>query len=65
MKPWHWPCIESPDAENPWPEGSHMASKWKLDVEAQERYRQLERAARRNLPSPEGSKHELEQVRAQ
>jgi hypothetical protein len=43
-KPWEWPCVQSPAVQNPWPEGSYMDSKWEPNVEAQERYRQLEAA---------------------
>jgi hypothetical protein len=37
--------VESPDAENPWPAGSYMASKWQPDIAGQERYRMLEQTA--------------------
>ena len=45
LKVWEWPAIETPGAVTPYPEGSHAALIWRADLEAQERYRALERAA--------------------
>jgi hypothetical protein len=49
---WDWPCIQHPDAANPWPEGSYMAGQWKPNLVAQELYRALERAAHRRRSGP-------------
>jgi hypothetical protein len=44
LAPWQWPCIQSPDTVNPYPEGSYAAQRWAPDLEAQARYRELEQA---------------------
>ena len=45
LQPWQWPAIETPGAVSPYPEGSDAALNDKPDLEAQERYCMLERAA--------------------
>jgi hypothetical protein len=42
---WDWPCIQTPGAVTPYPEGSYAAEHWKPNLEGQARYRMLERAA--------------------
>jgi hypothetical protein len=51
MKPWQWPCVESPATRNPWPEGSYKHGRWGPDLEAQSLWRELEAAlaARRSF----------------
>jgi hypothetical protein len=44
LRPWQFPAIEHPDAENPYPPGSPAAASWKPDLEAQARWRALEAA---------------------
>ena len=34
LKPWHWPAVEHPQAENPYPERSAAAASWRPNVEA-------------------------------
>jgi hypothetical protein len=45
LKVWQWPAIQTPGACTPYPAGSYAAANWKPNLEAQERYRALERAA--------------------
>jgi hypothetical protein len=45
LRPWEWPAIETPGALPCYPEGSPAALAWKPDLEAQARYRALEKAA--------------------
>jgi hypothetical protein len=59
-RPWQWPCVEPPDAENPYPEGSYAAARWQPNLEAQERWRLLkEAAARRSRSSSSSSRNAL------
>jgi hypothetical protein len=44
IRPWHWPVIQSPHAECPYPEGSQAAAAWKPNEEAQARWRVLDAA---------------------
>jgi hypothetical protein len=44
LRPWQFPAVEHPDAQCPYPAGSHAAAQWKPDLEAQARYRELENA---------------------
>jgi hypothetical protein len=50
LAPWQWPAYQRPDAVAPFPEGSPAAKSWKPDLEGQERYRALERAAAKVTP---------------
>jgi hypothetical protein len=45
LKAWHWPAVEHPQAENPYPEGSAAAERWHPNVEARSRWRLLDAAA--------------------
>jgi hypothetical protein len=45
MPPWRWPCVESPHAQNPFPEGSPAAANWAPDKNAQALWRALDEAA--------------------
>ena len=45
LKPWHWPAVEHPQAENPYPERSAAASSWRPNVEARALWRVLDEAA--------------------
>jgi hypothetical protein len=41
-RPWEWPCVQHPNAANPWPAGSTAHAHWQPDVNAQRCYRQLD-----------------------
>jgi hypothetical protein len=43
IKPWHWPVIQSPNVQNPYPEGSYAAQHWEPNLIAQERHIELAR----------------------
>ena len=42
IRPWHWPVIQSPRAQCPYPEGSYAAAQWSPNETAQARWRELE-----------------------
>jgi hypothetical protein len=44
IRPWHWPVIQSPRVQGPYPEGSHAAAQWSPNETAQARWRELEAA---------------------
>ena len=44
IRPWHWPVIESPRAQCPYPDGSCAAAQWRPNEAAQARWRELEAA---------------------
>jgi hypothetical protein len=44
IRPWHWPVIQSPRAQCPYPEGSYAAAQWRPNEAAQARWRELEAA---------------------
>ena len=44
LRPWHWPAVENPQAENPYPEGSAAAASWRPDAEARALWRVFEEA---------------------
>jgi hypothetical protein len=46
LRPWQWPAVENPAAENPYSAGSPAAAHWKPKLEAQARWRALEAAER-------------------
>ena len=43
-RPWHWPVIENPQAECPYPEGSYAAARWQPNEQGQARWRELDAA---------------------
>ena len=45
-RPWEWPCIESPEAECPYPPGSAAAHSWRPNERAQQMWQALAGAAR-------------------
>jgi hypothetical protein len=45
-KPWHWPAIENPDVENPYPPGSAAHQRWKPNLRGQAMWRALAAASR-------------------
>ena len=45
-KPWEYPCVEHPDALNPYPPGSPAAQSWRPDERAQEMWKALDAASR-------------------
>jgi hypothetical protein len=45
-RPWEWPCIQSPEAESPYPPGSPAAQSWRPNERAQQMWQALARAAR-------------------
>jgi len=45
-KPWHFPCVEDPDARSPYPEGSAAYAAHQPDLEAQTKWRALAKASR-------------------
>jgi hypothetical protein len=45
IRPWHWPVVQSPHVQNPYPEGSAAAKQWEPNRVAQERWRALDAAA--------------------
>ena len=45
-RPWEWPCIQSPEAESPYPAGTPAAQNWRPNERAQHMWRMLEQAAR-------------------
>jgi hypothetical protein len=44
IRPWHWPVIENPHAQCPYPEGSYAAVRWRPNEQGQARWRELEAA---------------------
>src|SRR5262249_34788203 len=45
-RPWEWPCIQSPEAECPYPPGSPAAQSWRGNERAQQMWQALAGAAR-------------------
>src|SRR5262245_30492549 len=45
-RPWEWPCIQSPEAECPYPPGSPAAQSWRPNERAQQMWQALAGAAR-------------------
>lgn len=67
IRPWHWPVIQSPRAQGPYPEGSYTAAQWSPNETAQARWRELEAAlaegganqrCRRGLIKPRANRQE-------
>ena len=44
-RPWHWPCIENPHAESPYPPGSAADLAWKPNRRGQALWKALAHAA--------------------
>ena len=42
VRPWHWPVVEEPQAQCPYPEGSHAAARWRPNEQGQARWLELE-----------------------
>ena len=40
-RPWEWPCIQSPEAECPYPPGSPAAQSWRPNERAQQMWQAL------------------------
>ena len=40
-RPWEWPCIQSPEAECPYPAGSPAAQSWQPNEKAQQMWQAL------------------------
>jgi hypothetical protein len=58
IRPWHWPVIESPRAQCPYPDGSYAAAQWRPNEAAQARWRELEVALKeRELARRESISH--------
>jgi hypothetical protein len=45
LKPWHWPAVEDPEMDNPYPEGSFAAAEWRPNAAACALWRVFDEAA--------------------